>query len=122
MKKTLLILAALVPLIALAASYVNTSQFVVNNSSTFVPCRLSSNTSSAFYAGKITLIGNKDLRTANVGTVYVGISPVNNNQPIAITSGQVVTLTPPNGEQVRLYDFFLDVTTADDGLVVLWTP
>lgn len=122
MKKKHLLWLLLVPIMVIAADLKNSMQLVTTNSTTTVPCRLVSNTSAIYYAGKITLIGNKDIRTANTGTVYVGVNPTNDTQAIPITSGQVVTLTPPIGEQVRLYDWFLDVGTTGDGVCIIWTP
>jgi hypothetical protein len=74
----------------------------------------------AFKVKKITLVGNSATRTANAGTVYVGILATDDAQPIAITSGQQIGLLIPEGTSCNLGAIYLDVTVANDGVMVIY--
>lgn len=90
------------------------------NSSTTVPVRI---TDSPTFFSRAWFIGNKAAQTANTGTVYIGDSSANSGQPLAFTTGTVREITAPTGSYLDLYDFFLDVATTNDGIVVLYiTP
>lgn len=122
MKRRIIIAAVVVllPLLAWAASgYVTSKQLNTTNSSTTVPTRLSSVRGA--YATSITIIGNKASRTANTGTVYIGPTSTDNDQPIAIASGSLVTLTFTPDQYIDLYDWYLDVATANDGVVIIYS-
>lgn len=97
---------------------VSSRQSITNNSSTSAPIALAP---AGTYASSVTLIGNKTARTANTGTVYVGPTATNDAQPVSVTSGQTVTIVAPPGEWIDLNEWYLDVATANDGLVIIWT-
>lgn len=97
---------------------VSSRQLITTNTSASVPVVLGP---AGTYASKITIIGNKTARTANTGTVYIGPTSTNDAQPIAITSGQTVTITPAPGEWLDLNEWYLDVTTVNDGVVIILT-
>lgn len=121
MKKRLLTAAAvlLLPILVFAASgLVGSRQLVKTNSDTATPARIAA---QGTYAASVTIIGNKDWRTANTGTVYIGPTSTNNVQPIAITPGSTVTLSFSQGQFIDLYDWYVDVTTANDGVVVIYS-
>ncbi len=84
-------------------------------------------TSVACYADiwirQATLIGKKAYRTVNADTVYIGTRIGNDQQPYEITSNGESFLPAGRegvGPLINLADWYLDVTTADDGLYVLY--
>lgn len=58
---------------------------------------------------------------ANTGSVYIGPSAAANQQPIEIAPGAEYVLEPPNGAKWNLADWYLDVGTNGDGVVVIYT-
>lgn len=64
--------------------------------------------------------GNKAVRTANTGTVYLGLLATNDTQALAITTGATVTLEAPVGARLNLADLWIDVATNADGVVLWW--
>ena len=92
------------------------AQYVRTNASTTVPVRLSATRKKIRCA---TLIGNNAYQTANTGTVNVGWSSANGEQSVAIASGTVYVLKSEPGEALDLFDVWLDVANASDGLVVI---
>ena len=61
------------------------------------------------------LIGCKAEQTDNATTIYIGPSSVNGKQPIPISPGGQYALA-----QTDLYDWYVDVGTAGDGVVVVY--
>jgi len=121
MKKRLLTIGAvlLLPVLVWAASgLVSSRQLLKTNSDTATPARLAV---AGTYATSVTFIGNKDWRTANTGTVYIGPTSTNNVQPLALTPGQVMTLSFASDQYIDLYDWFVDVGTANDGVVIIYS-
>ena len=122
MKKRLLTMAALVLLPALvwaASGLVASKQVVRTNADTAVPARMAA--ARGAYATSITVIGNKDWRTPNTSTVYIGPTSTNSQQPIAIAPGATATLTFANDQFIDLYDWYFDVGTANDGVVIVYS-
>lgn len=68
-----------------------------------------------------TLIGKKAARINNTGTVYLGIGATNDSQPLEILPGEVVEITAPPGTKFDLNDWYLDVETASDGVVIIYS-
>lgn len=68
------------------------------------------------------ILGNKGVRTGNTGTVYLGTEAANDTQPLAIATGVERQLVPPYVGDIRynLADFYLDVATNADGVVILY--
>lgn len=119
-KRILAVLVLALPVLVFAAGgYIASRQFKVTNSDTAVPARMAPVRGT--FATCVTVIGNKDWRTANTGTVYIGPTSTNDQQPITITSGQLVTLTFAANQEVDLYDWYVDVGTANDGVVVIYS-
>ena len=109
----------LLPLVTWAASgLISSRQFTKTNASTGTPVRLAA---QGTFATSVTIIGNNAARTANTGTVYIGPTSTDNAQPIAITTGQTVTLTFASDQYIDLYDWYLDVATANDGVVIVYS-
>ena len=68
-----------------------------------------------------TLLGKNAARTNNTGTVYIGTSPTNDAQAFPITAGAEAFLPAGResvGPLINLADFWLDVTTNNDGVYV----
>ena len=115
-----LLAVLLLPLLAFAAGgLINSRQYIITNSSTSAPTRLAAVRGT--YARAITVLGNKDYRTGNTGTVYIGPSSTNDQQVLSITTGQILTLSFGENQFIDLYDWYLDVATADDGVVVIYS-
>lgn len=70
-----------------------------------------------------SILGQKDARTLNTGTVYVGGESANDKQAWPIVSGAAVSLpTPDMGEvHINLADWYLDVATNGDGIYVFYS-
>ena len=68
-----------------------------------------------------TLIGKKAARTLNAGTVYLGIGSTNDTQALEILPGEIVEITASSGQKYDLNDWYLDVATAGDGVVVIYS-
>ena len=118
--KRLLLVAFIIasPFIAIWAQTIYAvGQFVTLNASTGTPVVL---TNTTVKARKITFVGKKDLRTVNVGTVWVGWFSGNDTQPIEITSGSTIGLAIPDGAAVDLSKVYLDVANANDGVLVIY--
>lgn len=70
-----------------------------------------------------TLIGKKAFQTPNVSTVYIGGRSFNGQQPYEIDPNAEAFLPVGRegvGPLINLADWYLDVTTNDDGLYVLY--
>lgn len=94
-------------------------QLVKTNTSTSVPVVMAA-ASKPFKSA--TFFGFHDsARTANTGTVYIGVTSGNDSQPIAITTGSYVTVEAPAGKWLDLADWYLDVASANDGVVVIYS-
>ncbi len=68
----------------------------------------------------VRFLGNKAARTANTGTVYLGLASTNDTQPIPITTGATLALEAATGAKLFLSDLWLDVATNADGVVIWW--
>ena len=65
--------------------------------------------------------GNKATRTPNVTVAYLGVTATDDEQSIILSPGEEVTITAPPGQKYDLNDWYLDVTTAADGVVVVYS-
>jgi len=66
----------------------------------------------------LVFIGNKSARVPNAGTVWIQASRTNDAPGIKLLSGQTISLTGgANGLDAR--QFWVDVETTNDGVVVL---
>ena len=78
------------------------------------------------FATSIQIIARKTLApvsfggTANAGSVAIGFSNVNNQEPIELTPGDVWTFSVSAGRKLDLGKIFLDVLNDGDGVVVLY--
>ena len=98
---------------------VTARQYYITNTDAAVPVRMAPRAGT--YATSVTLVGNRLWQTTNTGTVYIGPNSTNGAQAIAITTGQIVTLSFTPAQWVDLYDWYLDVATTNDGVCVIYT-
>lgn len=97
---------------------VSPRQIITTNTSATVPVVLAP---AGTYASKITIIAGRSARVANTGTVYIGPTSANDTQSVAVTAGQTVTITAPAGEWIDLNEWYLDVATVNDGVIIILT-
>jgi hypothetical protein len=120
MKRLLLVgcLCLLFPIVVAIAQTVRAiGQFVVVNAAADPPVAL---TNTTIKAKRVTFIGLKGNRSTNTSMVYVGWTSNNNAQIIGIAPGEPVSPLIPEGEVMNLSAIWLDVTTAGDGVAVLY--
>lgn len=119
MKKLLIALPLCLPLAAIAApERIGAGQIIVTASSSGTPVSLTTGTN--VWCTRATIIGNKAARTANTGTVYIGPTSANDTQPYKILTGEIHVFEAPPGTSINLADWYVDVTTNDDGLVIIY--
>ena len=125
MNKKLIIaacLALLIPaVIVIAQTAVAIGQFVVVNAADDPPVALT-NAAAGFSTKvkKLTFLGLKGHRSTNTSMVYVGWLSNNNTQIIGIPPGEPISPLCKEGEFFDLSKIWLDVTTAGDGVAVLY--
>ena len=119
MKKTLIgiCVLSLLASVIVAQTIRAIGQFVVVNAADDPPVAL---TNTVIKAKKVTFIGLKGNRSTNTSMVYIGWTSNNNAQIIGILPGEPVSPLCPEGEVFNLSAIWLDVTTAGDGVAVLY--
>lgn len=90
------------------------------NSDTGVPVRVAAARGNYFRSA--TFYGKLHARTNNTSSVYLGVNSTNNTQAIEVPAGGSVVISAPPNTYLDLYDLYLDVGTAGDGVVVIWDP
>jgi len=90
------------------------------NSDPAVPVRLVAARGNLFKSA--TFYGKLHARTNNTSSVYLGVNSTNNTQAIEVPAGGAVVLAAPVNAWYDLYDIYLDVGTAGDGVVIVWDP
>jgi hypothetical protein len=65
----------------------------------------------------VEIMARKARGTANTGDVWFGPQSANDAQLRRLTPGDSVTLSAPPGKKIDLYDIFIDVATAGDGVI-----
>lgn len=93
------------------------SQVITTNSSTSVPTALST---TDIWFTRATVLGLKAARTANSGDVYIGPTSSNDAQPFKVLSSGEVVIQAQVGTKLNLKEWYLDVTIANDGVVIIW--
>lgn len=71
---------------------------------------------------KATFLGKKAYRTSNTSTAYLGTSSVNDEQAFPLPVDGEVVITASDGKKINLRDWYLDVGTAADGVVIFIEP
>lgn len=117
MKKRIALALAIVCGIATAAD-LKMGQWVVVNSSTSAPVPLTNITLSV---NSVTLIGKNGYQTTNTTAVHVGFSSANGEQGITIDPGAAIVIKDATLRRtLSVSNIWLDVTTANDGVVVIY--
>jgi len=79
----------------------------------------------AFYVRKIiidtTILGKKAPQVLNTGSVHLGVKSKDGTQAFECAAGGEYYLTPPEGQEWDLADWWLDVANAGDGLVIFYS-
>ena len=66
-----------------------------------------------------TLVAHNDWDdVSNTSNVRLGASSINGRQPVTMTPGSVWNIIAPEGQKYDLNDYYLDVDTAADGVVI----
>jgi hypothetical protein len=121
MKKIALILLPLLllPMLVMAApERIAARTIIVTASSSGTPVSVTTGTN--IWCTRATIIGNKAARTANTGTVYIGPESGNDTQAYPILTGEIHVFVAPPGASLNLADWYVDVATNDDGLVIIY--
>lgn len=105
--------------IALADGLTALQQLTKTNSDPSTPVRLTSVRGQSLFK-TATFYGRLHPRTNNTSSVYLGPVSTNSTQPIEVPAGGSVVITAPKDSYLDLYDFYLDVSTANDGVVVVF--
>ena len=87
-------------------------------SAAVTPARLTVTNNTHFRVA--TMTGKRAARTNNTGIVFLGLGSVNDSQPHEISPGEEIIIQAPNGEKYDLNDFFLDVVTGGDGVIITY--
>ena len=119
MKRLLYIIATLLIGFACAAQEmkVGSGQIIPISTATGTPTAW---TNASTWVRKVTILGKKAARTDNVGTVYIGPTSANDTQGFAIVAGGEATLEAAPGTLINLADWYVDVTTANDGVMLIY--
>lgn len=72
------------------------------------------------YYRRADFLGNKSWQTVNTGDIYLGVSSTNAEQPVLVSSGGSAYEEAAPGAKLGLHDLYLDVATANDGVVVVF--
>ena len=102
------------------ASVTGFAEFAVVNSSTSAPAQV---TNARIEARSVLLIGKKSTQTSNTTAVYISVSgqSANGAQSITIDPGAWAIINPNKSDKyVMLSNIWFDVTTANDGLIVIY--
>jgi len=121
MKKLALLLVPLLfmaTFVYAAPERIAAGQIIVIAAASGTPVSLTTGTN--IWCTRATIIGNKAARTANTGTVFIGPLAADDTQPYKILTGEIHVFIAPPGTSINLKDWYLDVTTNDDGLVIIY--
>lgn len=89
-------------------------QIVKTVASTSVPEPISAST---LLVEAIEIEAKKDKDNNNTGAIYIGFSSGNGTQQKKILSGGVWMFAAPVGKKINLATVYIDVTTANDGVI-----
>ena len=103
---------------ALADVIIAMREYQKTNADTGVPVRISS---TNLYFKTATIYGKKSARVNNTGNVWIGMASTNDTQFVLITPGSSVTITDAQEFVHDFKDIYLDVATADDGVMILYS-
>lgn len=115
--KLILITIGLLLAFVVSAYFLAVGQFTVVNSSTTTPIRF---TNTTFQVREATILGRKSARVVNAGDVYIGTLSTDDSQGFVVRPDGEVILRAEGGGGVDLREWYLDVTVANDGLVIIY--
>jgi hypothetical protein len=107
----------LISLPAVAQQRVGSGQMTIISAASGTPTAW---TNAPTFVHKVTILGKKSARAANTGTVYIGPTSGNDTQPFEITTGAEVVLEAADGTLLNLADWYVDVVTNDDGVILIF--
>ena len=64
--------------------------------------------------------GKNAVRTNNTGNVYLGVTATNDEQPLTVFPGGEITSKAPAGCKFNWANWYLDVATNADGVVITY--
>lgn len=117
--KVALAILALVAVAALADNILFSS-FIVQNASTSAPAQFST---TNLFVRTVTVRGcgqGGTARGTNTTTVWIGTTSGNDTQTYPIDPGREAVITAPLGHWLNLADWYFDVTTANDGVTLIF--
>jgi hypothetical protein len=65
----------------------------------------------------VELFARKAAGTANTGNIWIGPASADGAQLRIMAAGDSITYSAPPGKKIDLYDIYIDVATAGDGVV-----
>lgn len=96
---------------------VTPTEFVKTVASTGTPEALSS---TAIYCTKVVIQGQSAVQTANTSTAYLGWTSTDGAQAFKVASDAVYVFVAAPGTKYNLANWYLDVGTNSDGVVVIY--
>lgn len=96
---------------------VGSGQIVTVSASTATPTVW---TNANVWVRSVTILGKKAERTDNTGDVYIGPISTNDKQAFKIAAGAEVLLEAAPGTLINLGEWYVDSTTAGDGVVLIY--
>ena len=124
MKKILVILALATLVLFKSHSQTRSAwrTLYVTNASTTVPTNFVAGLGGAtnIYASRITILGKISPRATNTSIVYIGPVSTNDFQPYPVQPGGEVTIAAPDTAPFNLRDWYVDVTTTNDGITIIF--
>ena len=114
-----LLLSVLAAGLLLADGLSGPRELTKTNSSATVPVRLTATQGQHLFR-RATFFGKLQARTNNTDTVYLGWNSTNDTQVVALGSGASLVIEAPPDSWLDLYDLYLDVTSTNDGVVVVY--
>lgn len=120
MKTTTITLSLILALsvAVVAQSTFKFATFASVNSSTAAPKQF---TNATLAAKSVTVMGYKSPQTSNTTTVWIGWSSGNGAQEVPLPPGEIIVFKAVDNQKFQnLSNFWFDVTTANDGVVVIY--
>lgn len=102
--------------VALAQVPKGTAQFSKTNSDTAVPVAF---TNVSVQVMEVTILGKSAPRVDNTGDIYVGTTSGNDTQAFKISPGGEAIIRVTGGT-INLAHWYVDVTTANDGVTIIY--
>jgi len=105
--------------LAVADGLLTLQELTKTNADTSVPVRLVTVRGQSPFKSA-TFYGKKSARVNNTSSVWLGVNSTNQTQLIEVPAGGAVVMSAPVNSFMDLYDLYLDVETANDGVTVVF--